>query len=321
MRGKSEDFFGALEMIPSDYSDAQYTSHDATPHLPKYMGGRCRFAVASGVASMALFAPSGDPYTLVVHEYHWDGDTKVQQAWHQWSFEYPVAAAYFASDVVVLVFVQNGHAVLGTVDPRAGAINAQSERRPFLDLNVPLSIVDNEVTIPAWMLAFDPGIAGKLAMVLVTGALAGEKVGFSVGGSTLTTVRSHPSGTVSIGVPFYSGVIPTPPIVKDQNDSAIHSGKATLHRYMIGTKNSSEFRVSVTDEYSTGDAVGVPTLSWDSPELELGRGLYSDRSVSIVPCRTDLRSTAMEVSTEGTGELNITSLEYVAKYHPKIKRR
>ena len=132
---------------------------------------------------------------------------------------------------------------------------------------------------------------------------------------------SHPSGTVGVGIPYYSGVIPSPPVVKDYNESTIHSGKATLQRYMVGTKNSSEFTVNVTDAYSTGEDLAVPTLSWSSPELELGRGLYADTSISIVPCRTDLRSTAMEVSTEGTGELNITSLEYVAKYHPKIKRR
>ena len=318
---KSEDFFGAMEMIPSNYTDSQYVSQDSTPHLPKYMGGRCRFAVSSGVASLALVAPSGDPYSLLVHEYHWDGDTKVQQSWHQWTFEYPIATAYFASDVVVLVFVQNGQAVIGTIDPRAGALNAQSERRPFLDLNVSLSIVDHVVTIPPWMLTFDPAIAGKLGLVSLTGALAGEPVGFAVKGGTLRTVLSHPRGTVGIGVPFYSGVIPSPPVVKDYNDQTIHSGKATLQRFMIGTKNSSEFQVTVTDAYSTGEELAVPTLSWSSPELELGRGVYADTSISIVPCRTDLRSTAMEVSTTGTGELNITSLEYVAKYHPKIKRR
>ena len=320
---RSEDFFGTMEMIPSNYTDSQYVSQDSTPHLPKYMGGRCRFAVSSGVASLALVAPSGDPYSLVVHEYHWDGDNKVQQAWHTWTFAYPIATAYFAADVIVLVFIQNGTAVMGTIDPRAGAMNAQSERRPFLDLNVSTSIVSNSVAIPSWMLTFDPTIASKLKVVMLTGGLAGELVGSSLAysGTSLTTVPSYPSGTVGIGLPFYSGVIPSPPTVRDYNQEVIHSGKATLQRYMIGTKNSSEFKVTVTDAYTGSDGIAVSPLSWASPELELSRGLYSDQSISVVPCRTDLRSTSMEVSTESTGELNITSLEYVARYHPKIKRR
>lgn len=320
---KSEDFFGALEMIPSDYSDAQYTSHDATPHLPKYMGGRCRFAVSSGVANLVLFAPSGDTNSLIVHEYHWSGSEKQQQAWHQWMFEYPVAAAYFAGDLIVVIFVKNGTVVFGTIDPRAGLLNALGERRPFLDGYTTAEIVDHVVSIPAWMLAFDPAVGQHLALVMLTGPLAGEPVGATLNeaGTAFTTVISHPSGTVGIGAKYYSGFIPTPPVVRDHNDKIIHVGKATLLRYLIGTEGSSEFNVIVSDMAQVGEELDVPTLSWTSPELELGRGLYSEEAASIVPCRTRLRSTDMQVYTEGTGELNVTFLEYVAKFHPKIKRR
>ena len=320
---KSEDFFGAMEMIPSSYTDSQYMSQDSTPHLPKYMGGRCRFAVSSGVANMALFAPSGDTQSLIVHEYHWSGDEKVQQAWHQWLFEYPVAAAYFASDQIIVLFVRNETLVMCSIDPRAGLLNALGERRPFLDGYEVATITDHVVPIPAWMLAFDPAVGERLSLVMLTGPMAGEPVGATLdaGGTFFTTVLSHPSGTVGIGAAYYSGFVPSPPVVRDYEGQVIHSGKATLNRFMIGTEGSSEFTVNVTDSYSVGEDLGVPTLSWSSPELALGRGLFADSAVSIVPCRTDLRSTAMEVFTEGTGELNITSLEYVAKYHPKIKRR
>ena len=318
---RSEDFFGVLEMLPSNYTDSQYVSQDSTPHLPKYMGGRCRFAVSSGVASMALFAPSGDTYSLVVHEYHWDGDQKVQQAWHMWTFRYPVAAAYFASDMIVLAFVKNGMLVLGTVDPRAGAVNADSERRPFLDFNFRTNIVDNVITLPSWLTTFDPDAVDSLRAVALSGDLANELVGTSVSGSTLQTVRSWPSGVVGVGVPYYSGFAPTPPAVRDYGQQVIHAGKATLLRFMMGTKNSSNFEVSVSDDYSSGDALTEPVLSWSSPELNIGRGLWSKSSINVIPCRTDLRTTDMQVGTTGTGELNIVSLEYVARYNNRIKRR
>lgn len=320
---RSEDFFGVLEMIPSSYTDSQYVSQDSTPHLPKYMPGRCRFAVSSGVASMALFSPTNDDQSLIVHEYHWDGDTKVQQAWHQWLYEYPVASAYFAADVIVIVFVQNEQVVLGTVDPRAGAVAQNGQRRPYLDLNVSATITDHSIPIPAWMLAFDPTIASKLVAVVAAGPSAGEWVGTSVSGDglSLTTVRSYPSGNVKLGIPYYSGAVPSQPIITDYNQEVIHTGKATLLRYTIGTANSSEFDVRVDDAYSRGDPNIVPTLSWSSPELQLGQALFSAHATSIVPCRTDLRTTQMEIWTEGTGELNITSLEYVAKFNAKIKRR
>lgn len=324
---RSEDFFGVLEMVPSNSTDSQYVSQDSTPHLPKYMGGRCRFAVSSGVASMALFGPTGDTHSIIVHEYHWDGDEKVQQAWHQWTFPYEVATAYFASDMIVLVFVENEQVVLGTLDPRAGALDGDGNRRPFLDLTLNVTITDHVIPIPAWMLSFDPDIGDKLAAIVSSGDLAGDLAGDLIGtapneaGDELITVLSHPSGTAGIGIPYYSGFIPSPPVVTDYQQNIIHSGKATLLRFHVGTQNSSEFNVIVTDGYSTGEELDIATLSWSSPELELGRGLFSEDSTSIVPCRTDLRTTAMEVWTVGTGELNVTSLEYVAKFHPKIKRK
>ena len=314
---KSKDFFGMLEMVPSNYTDSQYISQDSTPHLPKYMAGRCRFAVSSGVASMGIFGSTGDKNALIIHEYHWDGDTKVQQAWHQWSFKYPIATAYFASDVIVVVFVLDETAIIGVIDPRAGIVNAESEHIPFLDLNMTVPIVDNVITPPAWMLPF----INDLVAVVPSGLSAGSVVGTTVVGATLVTVPSYANGAVKLGLPYYSGIIPSPPVVRDYNEGVIHTGKASILRFMIGTSNSSEFKVNIDDAYQDYEEYIVPTLTWDNPEFQLGHALSGEHVVSVVPCRTDLRSTGLEIYTEGTGELNVTSLEYVAKFNPKIKRK
>ncbi len=187
---RSEDFFGVLEMIPSPYTDAQYVSQDSTVHLPKYFGGRCRFTASSSVAGMALFGPSGDTYSVLVHEYQWDGDQKVQQAWHMWTFPYPIATAYFASDTICIVFAQNNTLVIGCIDPRVGVLTYDAERRPFLDLYSTQAIVDNVVTPPAWMLAFDPECLANLQLAVPSGNLAGDKIGCTVVGDHLETVRS-----------------------------------------------------------------------------------------------------------------------------------
>lgn len=318
---RSEDFFGVQEMIPSNYTDSQYVSQDATPHLPKYMPGRCRFAVASSVASVALFAPAGDDHSLIVHEYHWDGDTKVQQAWHRWTFPYRIETAYFASDMIVIVHVQNGVVVMTTIDPRAGFTNAAGERRPYTDLNIPVQAVDHLVTLPDWMLQFDPSILDRLRLTLARGGNAGEWVGAAPDGVNLRTVRSNPDDAMRLGIPYYSGVIPTPPVVRDYNQEVIHTDRATLLRFVVGTRGTSQYQVRVSDDYSSEGVMEVPTLTFSHPELQPGRALYAVKASDIVPCRTDMRSTAMEVFTEGFGELNIVSLEYVGRYQPRIARR
>lgn len=319
---RSENFFGVMEMIPSSYTDSQYVSQDTTPHLPKFMPGRCRFAVSSGVSPLALMAPSGDPRTLLVHEYHWDGDQKVQQAWHQWTFPYDICTAYFSADRVNIVFVRNNTVLVGSLDARTGNRHG-GNGYAFLDLSAPVEVVNNRVQIPAWMRNIDPSIGTKLALEVLGGPLAGEPIGttLSQDGTELITVESFPNGTVTLGIPYRSTVVLTPPIIRDYQDNVIHTGKATLYRLTVGMRDSREFQASVTDDYSGTDEFGVPTLSWSSKDLQLGQRLTSGHTQCIIPCRTDIRSSQVELWVEGAGEMNITSVEYVAKYHPKIKRR
>lgn len=318
---RSEDFFGVLEMVPSSQVDSQYVSTDSTSHLPKYMGGKCRFSVSSSTAGIVLFAPSGDTHSLVVHEYLWDGEQKIQQAWHRWTFPYAVAAAYFANELIVLMFVNAGKLIGCTIDPRVGVLTFASGRKPFLDIHSQATITDNVVAVPSWLLTFDPAITSKLTLTVRTGAMAGEKVGFTVDGTNLRTVRSWSTGDVSMGIPYTSGISPSPPIVKDSNDVIISTAKTTLLRYVIGTANSSEYDVLVKDAHSSSDtALDVGTLYWSSNELSPGNAVYATESSAVVPCRTNVSTTTALFSTSGTGELNIVSIEYVLKFNVKLKR-
>lgn len=318
---RSEDFFGVLEMVPSSQVDSQYISTDSTAHLPKYMGGKCRFSVSSSTAGTVLFAPSGDTHSLLVHEYLWNGDQKIQQSWHRWSFPYEVATAYFANELIVLVFVNNGKIIGCTIDPRVGVLTFAAGRKPFLDLHSQATIVDNVVSIPQWLLDFDPTAASKVTLTVRTGAMAGEKVGFKVEGNKLRTVRSWAAGDVSIGFKYTSAISPTSPVVKDMNDVIISTAKTTLLRYVIGTANSSEYEVLVRDAHNPGEeALDVGTLYWSSTELAPSRAAYAPESTAVVPCRTNVGTTTMNIFTDGTGELNVVSIEYLLKFNVKVKR-
>lgn len=321
---RSENFFGMLEMVPSNNVDSQYVSQDATAHLPKYMAGRCRFAVSSGVASMALFGPSGDNRSLIVHEYHWDGDTKAQQAWHLWTFEYPIATAYFSKDLIMILFVQNGRSVLCSIDPRASAVQSSGTRVPHLDFLEASAYFNNQLPVSTWRTSLEPGVGNKIKATEYSGAMAGELIGTTYVESSppyLQTDVSHPSGSAWTGIPYYSGFIPTAPVVTDYRGNVIHTGKATVLRFLLGTDQTSPFQVTVTDKNSTGTPEDYSTLTFDSQDLELGVGFYSKEFLSIIPCRTDMRTTKLEVYTTGPGGMTVDHLEYVGKYHQKVKRK
>lgn len=320
----SSDFFGVLEMVSSQFADSQYVSNQATAHLPKYMAGTCRFSASSSVASLVVFGQGGDTQGVIVYQYMWSGEDKVQQAWHQWSFEYPVAHTYFSGESVNFLFVQNAQLVLARVDPKIGVLPTGSALRPRLDLYSEVTVTNNLFTVPAWLLTFDPLIGDKLNLSQATGDLAGELVGlesFNASTGVGTTVRSFPSGTVSIGVPFRSLLAPSPPQMLDRNGNKIDSSKLTVLRFGINTQNSAEYEVAVADSAGLSGAQVHGTLRWSSVELQLGQARTASYARSIVPARTDAETTSLQIYTDGLGELNIVGIDYTGRHNQKIRRR
>lgn len=322
---RSTDFFGLTEMISSQYTDSQYVSNPATDHLPKYMGGTCRFGVSSTVASMVLFGPSRDKRALIAYEYAWSGDEKVQQSWHKWNFGYEIAATYFSGEAINLLFVKNGHIVGARIDPRVGVLSFSVSRRPYLDIYFDLNVVNNKATLPAWVLAFDPDFGTRMKLSQNVGDLAGEEVGiesYDKATGVVTTVRSYPTGVVSAGIPYRSTFSPTPPVIEDQNGVKIDSAKLTLLRFGLSTQNSSEYQVVVHDEAQEAtETLTQGTLRFCSAELDIGRARYGLQSRAIVPARTNADSTSLSLYTVGTGEMNFVGIDYVARFNQKIRRR
>jgi hypothetical protein len=320
---RSVDFFGLLEMLPSQYTDSQYISNDSTAHLPKYMAGRCRFAVSSSVANMVMFGPTNEKKALIVHEYFWDGDDKKQQAWHRWTFPYDVADAYFSGSSIVTLFKSGNTVLYGTLDPRAGSVSNDADRRPFLDFYGYITIAGNAATLPAWTVAFDAAFPTKMDLVDASGPLAGEAVGFTASGASITTVRSQVAGRAAFGIPFQSAVSPTSIMIVDENGVKVSTNKLTVLRYIVSTANSSEYKAIVRDSAheGAGEDVDVGTLYFSSEDLQIGRALIAGQSAAIIPARTYADTTTLVLYTEGAGEMNIVGIEYLVRFYQKITRR
>ncbi len=323
---RNTSFYGMMEMVPSSNTDSQYVSDDATAHLPRYFTGRCRFAVASSVASLLLLGSTYDPRVLYVHEYIWSGDTKAQQAWHRWVFPFDIADAYFVGEQAYVLFAANGRLVACKLDPRGQGLTAGGAHRPFLDMYSELNVIDHVATVPAWLSQLDPSAAAKIKLAQAFDGNAGEEVGSTFVNPTdgfVTTGASFPAGPVMMGYPFQSKLVPTPPMMKDFNGVVISSNKMTILRFMIGTAKSSQYEVSVTDssspDYSESQEVGA--LYWYSPELQLGEARNNGEAVAIVPCRTNAATTTLTIFTGGLGELNIISLEHTSRWNQKLRRR
>lgn len=318
---RSVGFFGVMEMVPSGTTDSQYVSQDSSPHLPRYMKGRCRFSASSGSSNIAVFGTTDNYHELIVHEYQWSGADKAQQAWHRWVFEYPIASVYFAADSLMVVFAQNNTVVMCKLDPRSGSYGNRGEV-PMLDMHYATAYGSNSIAVPLWLRTFDPAVHTKLAATVSSGSLIGDRIGVdSTSTTALTTVESFTSGDAFVGVPYRSAFTPSPPVVRDFKERPILTGAATLLRVLANTENSDEYSVTVSDRTGVQESQDVAPITWSSLELALGQGRYDSTALSVIPCRTDMRTSNVQFWTEGTGELNIASMEYVGRYNAKIKRR
>lgn len=317
----SEDFYGIVELVPSAYTESQYTPQNLTDHIPRYMRGVARHIVGSSTASIALFTSTEDYKRILVHEYIWDGDQRKLVSWHGWNTPLDIATLHFARDKIVIGLKSNGDLLICTIDPRASSFLGASTK-PYLDCYSFGTVTDNILSIPTSLRNIDK--INELRLAQSEGALAGEPVGIEsidTDAWTIRTVRSFKNGAVAVGWKFTSQMAPTPPMMRDRNDVVIGTAKTTILKYEITTQRSGEFDIHViNNEAPIFDGGGFP-LTWSSSELNLGNPQVAGLGVVVVPCRTVSHTTDVILSTDGVRELNILDIEYVLRTEVRPDRK
>lgn len=299
------DYYQVGEFIPNSYTDAQYYSQNLTDHLPLYAKGVCTNIATSTTNNMAVF--TSDTNEVFINQYLWQGDQRVQLAFHKWIYPYPVAHAEFRQDFLILFMVVGNDLVIGTQNVMINQL--ETKPAPYLDL---YSYVDSPTgTLPSYILDMD-----FVAVVYDTLELRHQYLAFEVSGSTITTEYE---GTLAVGIPYESTFTLTPPFIKDQNGVVIAGAGSTLNRLEMEFQNTGSFTVSVKDTMGTAYAGEDDTaLTWS--ETQLGYSWVNSIGSIIIPCRTRLTSTECKVTTDGTTDLNLVTTRYVVRVNAKHRR-
>ena len=317
--GRSAGYAAVLELVPSQYTSSQYTTQDITTHIPKYIRGKLRLTAGGTNAGAVVFGSTGALNSLVVHQYHFSSEGKVQQAWHTWEFPYPVLAVEFTRTGVFLVVRVGAAAVMLFMDIRVGGAGLTGEQAAFADAVVDATLVGGTLTLPQHLVGV---AADELILVHKSGLMLGEEVGIrSVSGSTLTAVVPFDVPGLLLGRRFQSLYRPTPPILRDQNGVAVGTERVGLLRYILNTQNTGEFSVRVQDRTRGVDYTStVSSVPMNSPFLDPDNAVRSDRGSVTIPCRTTAESTELSVFTDSGAELNILTLEYILKHNQRRRR-
>lgn len=319
---RTQNYAGALELIPSQYAGSQYISQDATVHIPKYMAGRVYSASTSTVGNMVVMGCTNNLDSLIVYEYQWGADEKLQSAWHTWQFSLNILGFHFAREKLVL-FIDFGTTVgICTVDPREGYKSTEFTLDPLIDYPVPVTVKDGQFGIPQHL----QHVHTKGYDLVLARAGSSPDYGAEVGieevlAGTGTVTRGVPDGEYTLGCRYRSVLAPTPPMLRDENNKVIGAGSVRLLRYNVTLQHSSEFSVHVVDTSRDVDHSGLYTgMLLNSPELSPDKPLLYTLGSVIVPCRTNADTTEMYLVSSSTREMNVLDISYILKYNMRRRR-
>ena len=318
----SAEYFGVGEMVPSQYSEAQYTAQNNTEHIPRYIGGRCRSIVSSGSNNLGLFLSSTEHNVVLVNEYVWQGDERPQSAWYKWVFSLPICSAHFANGQVVITMQASiSELIIGTLDPRSASYQQAGTIPPFLDSYTHVDVVDNKFTVPVHLRNIT--LLDNIRAAHIAGGLSGEPIGIAdIDTSTWigTTVRSFANGTLGLGWKYSSVFTPSSPLIRTKEGQPIMTAHANVLKYVVNVRNTGEFFAEVaTTGYDIDPLINSAVL-WSSSELGLGSKQAVEYGYVTVPVRAKSENTLTTLSIDSTRELNIVSIEYTIRGVQKRSR-
>lgn len=320
---RNSGYAGVLEFVPSPYTGSQYTTTDATAHLPRYIPGRIMKMVLSSVTNIGFIQYSGERNSLLVHEYLWSGEGKTQAAWHKWTFQQEVLSAHSQSEVMY-IFTRNpstAQVQVQTIDPREGFTSAGLYEVPYLDARFTVQVSGGQFTVPLHLRGGNYLQDLSLAFTEASTS-AGDSVGVrSYSGDVGTVVRGVPDGMYYLGFKIPSSFTITPPMIKDQADNLVGSGHVRLLRLDAAARKSGPFYVRVLDTArdisNEGEYSG---LLLNSHELAPNLAQRFELGNVIIPCRTNSDTTEVTFSTDDTLEMNILDISYILKYSQRRRR-
>lgn len=328
---RNNSYAGILELIPSPYTASQYTTQDATVHLPRYIPGRVLQMQNSSVTNMAFVRMSGQRKSLLVYEFMWGGQDggKVQAAWHQWTFPYNILSVQALEDEVFL-YLQGpspgNKLLILSMDPREGYNLGMEYTNAYSDLQTQVTVSGGVLDVPAVLRPVGWADTYKEDLILTYPAnspMGPTEVGLKdiAGTNQLSVVRGVPDGQYILGRRYNSAFTLTTPVLRDQNDKLVGSGHVRLLRLDVAVRNSGHFDVHVTDTPRDVDWSGELTgILMNSKELTLGQTLRMDLATITVPCRTNADTTEITLYTKGSQELNVLDISYILRYNQRRRR-
>lgn len=278
-----------------------------------YLNGNVIELMHVAKPAMLVCRATGDSAKLKVFNYiDASGQGRVQDAWHTWAYNWPVAGMCSTKDGIVLFTVQQG--VEGTflvaeIQPLTSGLSDL----PYLDSLSPYE----GLTTGSYI---DPASPNESISVAYRSGTTRRLLGGTLPQATVLNTR-YPgdTGYLYAGYNYPAEVTLTNPFTKDQNGKSVTSGMLTVTSASLGLARS-------------GGCVSTLTVEGSDPVVDSFNGRVLGRTDNIigretiatgavtVPILADTKDYSLKVAARSWFPFSLTSVDWVGQFFKASRR-
>lgn len=253
------NYSGIREMFTDSFT-ATKRARPITEHVAEYIEGRITDLIASPNINTLLIRTTKDEQVLYVYDWLWQGEQKIQAAFHKWVFEGKVRFASFIQDKVYIVVERNDGVYLEFIpisnddDDKGLSFPVRLDRREDIDVAYNAQSGRWE-----WSTSYNT-LEESTEFVRGEGCWEpdrGTSVIFETDGSgnywSYDDLADWQGGVLSCklisGTKYKSKFIPTQPYIKDGKGRVIGLDRFTLGRVTLNYDSIGNILVTVKDKF------------------------------------------------------------------------
>lgn len=313
-------YSGIREFFAESSSDIN-DSQDVTQHVRKYIEGRVTALAASPNYDTLIVHTDVNPTIAYMYQYIWNEQKKLQSAWSQLVFNYPVVWSFFKEELLYIVYRIGGDLYLARlsldVQPSAGV-----NYHVYLDMQFDVPNCRTQFVLPYNLYNTD-----KLRCVQGAGCptpgliVAIDSVTFDpVNNNYVVTLKSDMNGgNVICGLRVPGRYRPTMPMIKDEDSVKVGTGSLKISRFLVSTGSTGELRGKAFSKYGDGPEVMFSARIIGDVDNVVGQQPIIDHTYTM-PFGYNADMAEIEFYSDSHLPMNLLDIEWVGSYNKRGRR-
>lgn len=219
------------------------TAVDASKHVQGYLPRNVKRITAATSAGRIFLWSSDEPTNIYVYSQYWDGNTKMQSAWHRWKLEDTIQGLAVLEDYLYLVMRRTGGVTLERVP-----VDLLPDPAPLLDRRVSLTgSYDAGTGLTTWTAPYNHGNTAKVVLGEDFANQFGRVLTVSYPTSTtITAVGDYSAHAAYVGFTYEMLVTLSRLYLRNGDGTPYLRGRLQLRDLVLSYKDSGYFEVQVT---------------------------------------------------------------------------